>query len=120
MTGQMSIFDYIESPQFSFDNDINTIVEMLDQIVEKNNLKAEKEWTVWQHVPNFGYRLAYDISYHVLTGEFIMELNEIIKYARKKKIELSVYYNDELIADDGYRHMDIYSTFIDKKRRKIK
>lgn len=120
MTGQMSIFDYMESPQFSFDNDINTIVEMLDQLVEKNNLKAEKEWTVWQHVPGFGYRLAYDISYHTLTEEFMMELDGIIKYAGKKKIRLSVYRDELLIADDGYRHMDIYSTFMDKKRRKIK
>ena len=120
--GQISLFDFIEDTKdgFCFDDDINEIVKELDRLTEQYNLKSEKNWTIWSHVPHFGYRLEYDISYRGKKPEkFYEDLNDIMSKAKKKNVELSAY-DGCVEAIDGFYHMDVYSTFMDKERRKIK
>lgn len=126
MAGQMDIFSFIESlskdtDMFSWDEDINEIVEKLDAVAKKNELNvSKKQWSVWGHVPQFGYRLIYTIEVHRQESEeFQKELMDIVEFAKERDVELSVYephfFEDEIVSS-----MYIFSTFLDKKRQKRK
>lgn len=120
--GQLSLFDYVDNAaeKFCFDDDINEIVMKLDALTEKYGLKAKKSFSIWSHVPQYGYRLDYDISYsEEKPRKFYEELDSIILDAKMKKIELSPFDN-YVSGKDGFYRMYIYSTYMDKERRKIK
>ena len=106
---QMNMFDFIESDRFCFDDDINTLVEMIEKefqiLIDEGLLgyDGDKKFTIWDHVKNNGYRLS--MSYKIverLEGSCqyrqrkVMEMLEninidkLISYARKHNIELSI------------------------------
>jgi hypothetical protein len=119
--GQMSILDFLEPTEhkFCFDDDINQIVNMLDDICLSNNIitNIKKEWEVWEHVPQYGYRLSYNFDASEEPSiKFYQKLSEIIEFAKKHKIELSPYEHDFSEKDWMF---NIYSTFLDE-RKKIK
>lgn len=101
-------------PRFSWDTDINVIHNRLVQLVEKHGLSiSDDEWSIWSHVPQYGYRMAMAVESDKFTEEFLAELGEIVEYAKTKKIEISP-------MDAYLGTMHIYSTFEDKERRKRK
>lgn len=124
MIGQMSIFDFIEPPpkdpyEFCWDADINEIHCRLVKLVAKHRLLiSDEEWEIWSHVPQYGYRMWIDVE--VTSGQFteafLGDLQEIIDFAKKRKIELSpsmpMFFGDEPAP------MYISTTFMDKERRK--
>ncbi len=108
-------------PRFSWDDAINEIHRRLVNIVEKHQLSiGDVEWSVWSHVPQYGYRMWIDVegTKEQFTEVFFEDLQEIIDFAKKEEIELSpsmpIFFGDEPAP------MYISSTFMDKERRKRK
>lgn len=124
--GQISLFDLMEPPpkdpyEFSWDADINEIHYRLVNLVAKHRLSiGDEEWSIWDHVPQYGYRMWVDVegTRGQFTEAFFEDLQEIIDFAKKQKIELSpsmpMFFGDEPAP------MYISSTFMDKERRKRK
>lgn len=123
MYEQLSIFDFIGDNKFCFDDDINYIVDRLDQIVSDNDCRIGKKlFSIWDHVPKYGYRLSYiirvpkDIPTHLYD-----DLEILISEAKDRQVELSPMFG-ACWTFDGRDYGDLYcfSTFMDKKRRRIK
>ena len=119
---QLNIFSFldIQHEQFCWDNDINNIYDRLTALVSKHNLTCDKaKWEIWEHVPQYGYRMTFTIqhTYQTYTDDFITELSEIVDFAKSRNVELSPH-EPHFFGDIGY--MYIYSTFMDKKRRKVR
>jgi hypothetical protein len=127
----MSIMDFPEllpeepEQKFCFDEDINQIVKMLDDICisVKAIAKISREWEVWSHVPQYGFRLSYELTMkEKLPDDFFDGVEKVVRFAKAKHIELSpcglIYYDFEWEKPlTGY--LSIYSTFLDE-RKKIK
>lgn len=123
LPGQMTIDDFLcEDEPFSWDSDINEIHEKLNQLAKRYNLKTrEAEWSVWDHVPQYGYRMSFDF----IVGksmenqkDFIGELNEICEFAKEKNIELTPMWGAVWWDKNGTGNLTVCSTFLDKERRK--
>lgn len=125
--GQMNIFDYlsevsapsVSKKDFSWDADINDIHKMLTTLTEDFGLTAKSEWSIWGHVPRYGYRMSFSID---LTEEdynndnFLERLDGIVDYAKTKDIELSPFAPVFLRKGEcGFMH--IFSMFLDRKRQ---
>ena len=128
LEGQMNIFDFLKpvettKPSFSWDKDINIIHEKICNLAEKFNIPVKRaEWDVWNHVPQFGYRMSITLDLKhsdIENGELWIELDDIVTYGKQKNIEVYPMSPIFLGNDrDGWMH--IFSTFMDKERRKIK
>lgn len=123
---QLDIFALIENPKetkdFSWDSDINEIHKMLTEFAKQHCLPIGKtEWEIWEHVPQYGYRMTFEIEFQKeqCTDEILKELNKIVEFAKERSVELSptqpYWYNGDETAT-----MYIFSTFMDKKRQKMK
>lgn len=122
--GQMSLFDIMGSPkdtEFCWDKDINEIRSKLVDIADKHSIKHTSEWDIWNHVPQFGYRMSFylEISKSDYTQNLLDELNEVVEFANGRKVELSIM-NPFFFHSEDKTTMSIYSTFNDKERRKVK
>ena len=126
MQGQMSLFDFIEPTikEFSWDADINGIHAEIVDMASRMHIDVTKEaWEVWNHVPQYGYRmsLTLDVTKEHLTDEFFNEMDKIIAEALKRNIEISFtmpYFIGE--RNRPLTSMYVYSTFLDKERKKRK
>ena len=112
---QLTIFG-LASPddRFCFDDDINEIVKMLDNICVPDDVATSitKEWQIWTHVPRYGFRLSYIIDIkEKLQEEFVGKLYEVMKFAEDRRIELSAHSLENKLY--------IFSTFLDN-RQKVK
>ena len=126
MFGQISIFDSLEPERenlFSWDRDINNILEKLKQLAEIHNLKIVKqEWKVWEHVPQFGFRMSVRMEATrgvVENDDFWNGLNAIIEYAKTLRIELSPF-QPYFFGGKNTTTMSIFTTFLDAERRNRK
>lgn len=128
MYEQSDIFSYIqmqEKKKYCFDDDINEIHEKLIEIAGKYNITIYRdEFSIWSHVPQYGYRMALGmkVTREVLrNNDFQKDIDDIVEIAKEKEVELSpmwgaiFFFNEEKMAT-----LSFYSTFIDKKRQKIK
>ena len=122
MDGQMNLFDFIPRTTFCWDEDINKIVAMLDDLIENNSdllSSGKKEFTVWDHVPQYGFRLSYTVyvPLSMLQDERMDGiLDEIIQYGEKHNIEISPMTTGLFNPSAIY----VFSTFCDnRKKRKI-
>lgn len=109
-------------PRFSWDDDINEIHRRLVELVEKHKLSVySEEWAIWSHVPQYGYRMDFQIDglQKMFTDAFMGELGKIVEYAKENQIELSPMQPHFFNADE-VGTMYVYSTFMDKERRKRK
>ena len=115
---QENIFSQIDKG-FCFDGDINKIVEMLDAIFRGKEMitRIDKEWRVWSHVPQYGYRLSYHVYFDKPLPDSVMaELDKVKKYGLDRGIEVDPFgYHFFEIFSSG--DMSIYSTFKDKRKR---
>lgn len=123
--GQMSIFDFVQNStkneDFSWDDDINSIYKMITTLASEYNIPVSKaEWSIWGHVPQFGYRMSItlDVEKSQLTDDLWQRLKSIIEYAESKRIEISPMTPVFLGSEKGWMH--IFSTFLDRERQKIK
>lgn len=124
MDGQMNLFQFIggeEQSGFSWDSDINEIHKRLKNFAQKHELEVSREeWKVWSHVPQYGYRMSFGL---VVTREIVEEdefwegLNEIIKYAKSRNVDLSPF-QPYFFGGSNTTTMSIFTTFIDKERQK--
>lgn len=105
----------------SWDEDINQIHRDLCDISRKRNLEFSSEWEIWDHVPQYGYRMCFKISVTTeeYTDELIDKLNAVSEAAKDKDIEISVFA-PYFYQGHNSGSILIYSTFLDKKRQKIK
>ena len=125
LEGQMNIFDFLKpvekEPSFSWDKDINTIHEKIRDLAEKLNIPMKRaEWDVWNHVPQFGYRMSITLDLtrsDVEKGELWIALDEIVAYGKQRNIEISPM-SPIFLGDSKNGWMHIFSTFMDKERRK--
>lgn len=128
MEGQISMFDYLpKSPMERFwDRDISWLCILLDDWRKKYNLELRQEpsFRIWQHVPNYGYRLEYYVQIKkadISIKEIWIDLEKIIDEAEGCNIELSPCAGSMcFLEDEGEDTLRIYSTFKDAKRRKVK
>lgn len=123
MDGQMTIDDFLcEEKPFSWDSGINRIYDELNQLAERFNLATRKaKWSVWEHVPQYGYRM----SYCFVVGksmenqkDFIDALNRICEEAKKRKIELSPMWGAVWWDNDGIGELTVFSTFLDSRKNR--
>lgn len=123
MIGQMTIDDFLcENEPFSWDADINKIYEKMNQLAKRYNLKTrEAEWSVWDHVPQYGYRM----SFTFIVGkcmeqqeDFVEDLNAVCNYAKDKNIELCPMWGAVWWNKNGTGDLTVYSTFLDKERKR--
>ena len=125
LEGQMNIFDFLkpveEKPSFSWDKDINNIHEKIRDLAEKLNIPMRRaEWDVWNHVPQFGYRMSITLDLtrsDVEKGELWIALDEIVDYGKQRNIEISPM-SPIFLGNNKNGWMHIFSTFMDKERRK--
>lgn len=113
---QQNIFNLIDEG-FCFDDDINNIVKMLDEIFKKHGMiiETKKDWSIWDHVPNLGYRLSYYIYFNApLPGEIFDELERVTKYAKNKKVEAEPY-GYSFYEYDNKGSMSIYTIYKDER-----
>lgn len=111
--------------KYCFDDDINEIHERLIRIAKKHGAGINgDEFTVWSHVPQYGYRLWLDMEIRKDTLDdenFRNDINKVIEFAKGRNIELSCmvgacfFYSGEETAS-----LPFSTIFLDKKRQKIK
>ena len=110
---QLTIFGLVSpDDKFCFDDDINEIVKMFDNICVPDNVVTSitKEWQIWAHVPRYGFRLSYIIDIkEKLHEEFVDKLYEVIKFAEDRRIELSAHS----VGNKLY----LFSTFLDSRQK---
>ena len=123
MVGQMSLFELLtpakEGCLVTFDEDINEICRRLSSFAEKHGVGIGKtEFSIWDHVKNYGYRLDYNliVTKEVLTDLFFADLQEIVDYAKTKKIELSPM--SSFFWWNGTASLFIYSTYLDERKKR--
>lgn len=122
---QMDIFSFIEPQEqkqekFCWDDDINEIIDKLNKYINKHSLtKGKTEWEVWSHVPQYGFRLTYEIKFKrsEYTDELLEELNKIVEFAKERNVELSPIQMP-FFGNKDESTIHIYSTFMDNQRRK--
>ena len=123
--GQMTIFDFLRPGFRCWDEDINYLEERLTEITDRYGYENGKtEFSIWDHVPNYGYRLSHTIKIHKgnpKEREFIDEIEDLIEEARKRDIELSPMWNG-LFFYDGSNTANLYcfSTFLDSRKKRKK
>lgn len=130
-SGQISLFD-----AFCWDDDINCLHASLIAFAEKWGMEYSADWQIWDHVPQYGYRMTFNFHFPRMESEketsAVADLMEICKDAKKRQIDLSAIWDGEhylyhdAVANGwstkGYERdgMSVYSTFNDKRRRKIR
>lgn len=127
MYEQLDIFSYLQpqvEEKYCFDDDINEIHAKLIEIAKKNGIKIDKdEFTVWSHVPQYGYRLWLDMEVtkeKLNDNNFQSDIEKVTEFAKQRNVELSCmngacfFYRGEDTAS-----LQFSTTFMDKERRKI-
>lgn len=114
--GLSEFFGIAGIKEFSYDEDINDIVNTLDLLVKQCGLSSVRSWTSYQDCPEMGDCMVYDIRYDLLPEGFLKEIVKCKLEAKKKEIELSIY-PDQVYYSDSLKHMVIYSRFLDQERR---
>lgn len=125
---QLDIFSYLqpqEKEKYCFDDDINEIHEKLIEIAGKYNITIYRdEFTIWSHVPQYGYRMALGtkVTREDLRNEdFQKDIDNIVEIAKEKEIELSPMWGAIFFfKNEESATLSFYTTFMDKKRQKIK
>lgn len=125
---QLDIFSYLqpqEEERYCFDDDINEIHERVIEISEKYNITIYRdEFTIWSHAPQYGYRMALGMKVtreDLGNEDFQKDIDDIVEIAKEKEIELSPMWGAIFFfKDEETANLSIYSTFMDKKRKKIK
>lgn len=131
MYEQLDIFSFIEPQEqsskqdFSWDNDINEIYDRLLKTSKKYRTPIGKaEWSIWSHVPHYGYRLWLDmeITREIMQNEsFQDDIDEIVKFAESRKIELSVMWGAcFFFENEETANLSFSTCFMDRERRKRK
>ena len=129
--GQMNIFDYItpEQPQtvFCWDSDINEIVQSLQDLVTAYKLEIGKtEFKVWNHVPNLGYRLWFEIKVtreELSREDFRADIIKLVAKVKEKNVELSPMWGACMFfsKDENEKGRLAFTTmFKDKARQRRK
>lgn len=115
---QENLFSLIDKG-FCFDEDINNIVDMLDEIVKKYEMITEtkKEWEIWDHVPYLGYRLSYRLYFNKpLPNNIFDEIEKVTKFAKERRIKVEPFgYFFSEYKNTG--SMAIYSIYEDERRK---
>lgn len=100
---------------FCFDADINEIIKRLDDICSGWSVsKIEKDWSIWSHVPQYGYRLTYLICTDSATDAFLSRIRDVRDYARTRNIDIDISLMDGSLE---HTRLYIHSTFLDKRQR---
>lgn len=123
MNEQIQWSDYLNPNRFCKDEDINAIVSTLDALVEEHGLNTRRrKFEIWDHCPQYGYRLSYTIGLTRAQNENDELHNAIQKLstlAKTKQIDLSAYaphFFTEDANEEG--SLNIYSTYMDTRRKK--
>jgi len=131
--GQISIFSYLEElnttePEekpFCWDDDVNEIHRRICELASGYQLLVKNaEFNIWEHVPNLGFRmwLTMEVTREVVKDQnFSDAIDEIVEYAKNKKVELSVMWQ-ACFFFEGEETASLYLTtmFMDKARMKRK
>lgn len=127
MYEQLDIFSFLnpQSKKYCFDDDINDIRKMLIDIAEKHKCKVtDDNFSIWSHVPQYGYRLSIDIEVTkdvFRNKEFRQEIDKAVDFAEEREVSLHPMYGAVFFfSGEDTATFSFFTTFNDKKRRKIK
>lgn len=118
---QMSLFDYIRAPDaFCWDDDINYLHGRLTEISKKHGFTTDPaKWEIWDHCPQDGYRMTFYIN--VTRGEhkeFIRDIENLVKEAKKRGIYLSPMYDGVYFFwDDETAQLLCFTEFLDERKK---
>lgn len=125
---QLDIFSLIQQQgesRYCFDDDINEIHRILIEIADKYGISIGRdEFTIWSHVPQYGYRMALGMKVtreDLGNEDFQKDIDDVVEIAKQREVELSpmrgavFFFKEEKKAT-----LSFYTTFMDKKRQKIK
>lgn len=129
--GQMDLFDFISSEQeqtvFCWDNDINEIVKDIENIAATYQLEiGKKDFKVWDHVPNLGYRLWLEVKgtkEELSRKDFRVDISTLVEDAKERNIELTPMWGACMFfgRDENEKGRLAFTTmFTDKARRRRK
>ena len=121
---QLNIFSYLKPQEkYCFDDDINEIHDRLIEIANKYEISiATDKFTIWSHVPQYGYRLWLDMEVtkeNLQDNNFIQDIEKLVDFSKERNVELSCmigavfFLNKEKTA-----RLSFSTTFMDKERRK--
>ena len=122
---QLDIFSYLQpQDKFCFDDDINEIHDRLIEIANKYGiLTGTDEFTIWSHVPQYGYRLWIDMEVtkeNLQDNNFMQDIEKLVDFAKERNIELSCMIGAVFFFDgEKTASLPFSTTFVDKERRKI-
>ena len=123
--GQITLFDLMKEKEDPngfrcWDEDINELVKKLDNICKKYGLSSEKpKFSIWNHVPKFGYRLTYTIKVKRDSTGILDDLQEITDEYKLKKIDVSPMSAGFHWGEDQTASLYVFTTYEDA-RRKVK
>lgn len=125
---QLDIFSLIQQQGesiYCFDDDINEIHRILIEIADKYGISIGRDkFTIWSHVPQYGYRMALGMKVtreDLGNEDFQKDIDDVVEIAKQREVELSpmrgavFFFKEEKKAT-----LSFYTTFMDKKRQKIK
>lgn len=108
---------------FCWDPDVNEVHKKLTELTHRYDASVrEAAWEIWDHVPHLGYRMTFNIVIKTerYTKEFLDEMNEIVAYAKVRNVEISPMTPLGLGVSKDELSLLVFSTFMDKERRKRK
>ena len=127
---QIDIFSFMNSQseseeKYCFDDDINEIHKRLVDISKRYQLSISNDrFDIWSHTPNFGYRmdLGMEVTRNILKSKiFRKDVDDVVNFAKEKEVELSPMWGGMFFfSGKEMATLSFYSTFMDKKRQKIK
>jgi hypothetical protein len=120
-----SLMQQQEEEKYCFDDDTNEMRNRLIEIADKYGISIERdEFTIWSHVPQYGYRmnLGMKVTKEDFGNEdFQKDIDDVVEIAKQREIELSPMWGAVFFfREDEVATLSFYTTFIDKKRQKIK
>lgn len=122
---QLDIFSYLQPQEkYCFDDDINKIHDRLIEIAGKYGiLTGTDEFTIWPHVPQYGYRLWLDMEVtkeNLQDNNLMQDIEELVIFSKERNIELSCMTGAVFFfAEEKTARLSFSTTFIDRERRKI-
>ena len=110
---------------YCWDDDINEIHSMLISLAEQYDLSVSiDEFTVWPHVPQYGYRLwlSMEVTKEILkNNDFQEEIQKITEFSKQRSVELSCMIGACFFYEgDSTAGLSFSTMFMDKKRQRIK
>lgn len=131
LDGQLTIFDCLQEEEsqseplpekWILDSDVNEIYQKIWNLCSQNRFSfGRKYFTLWDHVPNLGWRLWMSTYFGDNTmpfESFWESLENIVSFAKSKNIELSVMQSPCFGENEKKYCLDFSTMFKDERKKR--